>query len=372
MYVTAGKDIIALEPETAKVIWKLHGAGRGEPAAASPTGPAIATRRLDCSAARAIAWSPSMRSAVSRSAGFGEDGSVDLKASVRGDVDGGFSLTSPPSVYKNIIITGGNNGEQSPSFGLYGDIRGWDARTGKLLWSFHTVPRAGEPGVETWEGESWKNRSGTNVWSFFTIDTERGIVYAPLGSPTSDYYGGDRKGANLYGNSIVALDATTGDAEVAPAARASRSVGLRHAGRADARRRQAQRPHDSRGRRDDEDGPGVHLRSRHRRADLRHRRAAGAAEQRAGRGHLADAAVSREAGAAGAQHVRSGEGLLRADARARRLLQGAVGHQRDVHQGPVHAARRRGHDGDASRARSAAATGTASRTTRRSAWRSPA
>ncbi|HMJ88061.1 MAG TPA: PQQ-binding-like beta-propeller repeat protein, partial [Vicinamibacterales bacterium] len=122
----------------------------------------------------------------------------------------GFSLTSPPSIYKNIVITGGNNGEASPSYGLYGDIRGWDARTGKLLWSFHTVPRPGEPGADTWEGESWKNRSGTNVWSFFTIDTERGIVYAPIGAPTSDYYGGDRKGANLYGNSVVALDAATG------------------------------------------------------------------------------------------------------------------------------------------------------------------
>jgi quinoprotein glucose dehydrogenase len=142
--------------------------------------------------------------------GFGEGGSVDLKASIRGDIDGGFSLVSPPAIYKNIVITGGNNGEQSPSLGLYGDIRGWDAHTGKLLWSFHTVPRAGEPGVETWEGESWKNRSGTNVWSFFTIDTDRGIVYAPIGSPTSDYYGGDRKGDGLYGNSIVALDATTG------------------------------------------------------------------------------------------------------------------------------------------------------------------
>ena len=87
---------------------------------------------------------------------------------------------------------------------MYGDIRGWDAHTGKLLWSFHTVPRFGEPGVETWEGESWKNRSGTNVWAFFTIDTERGIVYAPIGSPTSDYYGGDRRGKNLYGNSVVA------------------------------------------------------------------------------------------------------------------------------------------------------------------------
>ena len=209
MYVTAGKDIVALEPETAKVIWKY-------------TAPAAVSRR-------GVAYWPGDRDTPPRlfsgagdrllavdaergkpAAGFGEDGSVDLKASVRGDVDGGFSLVSPPSTYKNIVITGGNNGEQSPSSGLYGDIRGWDARTGKLLWSFHTVPRAGEPGVETWEGDSWKNRSGTNVWSFFTIDTDRGIVYAPIGSPTSDYYGGDRKGNGLYGNSIVALDATTG------------------------------------------------------------------------------------------------------------------------------------------------------------------
>ena len=72
------------------------------------------------------------------------------------------------------------------------------------------MPRAGEPGVETWEGESWKNRSGTNAWSFLTVDVERGLVFAPTGSPTSDFYGGDRKGQNLYGNSLIALDAATG------------------------------------------------------------------------------------------------------------------------------------------------------------------
>ena len=108
------------------------------------------------------------------------------------------------------MITGGSNGESSPSTGLYGDIRGWDARNGKLLWSFHTVPRAGEPGVETWEGDSWKNRSGTNAWSYMTVDVERGLVFAPTGSPTSDFYGADRKGKNLYGNSLIALDAATG------------------------------------------------------------------------------------------------------------------------------------------------------------------
>ena len=108
------------------------------------------------------------------------------------------------------MITGGSNQEQEPSQGLYGDIRGWDARTGKLIWSFHTVPRPGEPGIETWEGESWKNRSGTNVWTFMTVDVERGLVFAPTGSPTSDFYGADRKGKNLYGNSLIALEAATG------------------------------------------------------------------------------------------------------------------------------------------------------------------
>ena len=141
---------------------------------------------------------------------FGTDGFVDLKQSVRGDVDGQFKLITPPVVYKDIVITGGANEEGEPSTGLYGDLRGWDAHTGTLLWSFHTVPRPGEPGVETWEHDSWKNRSGTNAWSFLTVDVERGIVFAPTGSPTSDFYGGDRKGQNLYGNSLIALDATTG------------------------------------------------------------------------------------------------------------------------------------------------------------------
>ena len=209
MYVSAGNDVIALEPETARVIWRY-------------TAPAAVSRR-------GVAYWPGDRSAPPRvlagsgdrllaldaergrpADGFGEGGFVDLKASVRGDVDGGFSLASPPTIYKDLVITGGNNGEQSPSLGLYGDIRGWDIRTGKLRWSFHTVPRAGEPGVDTWEGESWKSRSGTNVWSFFTVDAARGLVFAPIGSPTSDYYGGDRKGANLYGNSLVALEASTG------------------------------------------------------------------------------------------------------------------------------------------------------------------
>src|SRR5256885_1462625 len=105
-----------------------------------------------------------------------------------------FRTGKPGSEAVPSVITGCANGEGSPSQGAYGDIRGWDARTGKLLWTFHTVPRPGEAGSETWPADAWKNRSGTNVWGFFTVDVKRGIVYAPLGSPTSDFYGADRVG----------------------------------------------------------------------------------------------------------------------------------------------------------------------------------
>ena len=209
MYVSAGRKVWALEPETAAVKWVFEAPdtvsrrGLAYWPGDTRTGPRLLTGAGDqLLALDARTGQPAT--------GFGDGGYQSLKRGVLGDVEGRISMVSPPVVYRNVIITGGNNGEQSPSLGLYGDIRGWDAVTGRLLWQFHTVPRAGEPGVETWEGDSWKNRSGTNMWSFFTVDTERGLVFAPLGSPTSDYYGGDRKGKNLYGNSIVALDALTG------------------------------------------------------------------------------------------------------------------------------------------------------------------
>ena len=209
MYLGAGSSIWALEPETARTIWKFDApdvvSRRG--IAYWPGDRTTSPRIISGAGERMVALDAKTGRPVS---GFGMDGYVDLKQGVAGSVDGRISLVSPPTLFKDIIITGGNNGEQSPSAGLYGDIRGWDVRTGKLLWSFHTVPREGEPGNDTWEAGSWKNRSGTNTWSFFTVDTDRGIVYAPIGSPTADYYGGDRKGQNLFGNSIVALDATTG------------------------------------------------------------------------------------------------------------------------------------------------------------------
>jgi quinoprotein glucose dehydrogenase len=210
MYLTGGSTVYALEPESGKPVWRYDaGSAVSKRGVAYWPGDAKTPPRLYSGVreGRMVALDAKTGSVATD---FGDKGYVDLKQSIRGDVDGQFMLDSPPVIYRNIVVTGGSNGEGSPSTGLYGDIRGWDAHTGKLLWSFHTVPRAGEPGVETWEGESWKNRSGTNAWSYMTVDVERGLVFAPTGSPTSDFYGADRKGKNLYGNSLIALDAATG------------------------------------------------------------------------------------------------------------------------------------------------------------------
>jgi len=142
--------------------------------------------------------------------GFGTNGSVSLREGVEnGFTTGQVSLSSPPHVYKGLVITG-LRVQESPSFGYSGDTRAWDAHTGKLVWRFHSIPQDGEPGRETWDGDSGKNRSGTNVWGFMSFDPALGLIYLPYGSPTYDFYGGDRKGAGLYGNSLVALDALTG------------------------------------------------------------------------------------------------------------------------------------------------------------------
>jgi glucose dehydrogenase len=210
MYVTAGPRVVALEPETGEVIWTYEAGGpvsrRG---VAYWPGDGATGARLYSGAGDGLMVALDARTGAVIEA-FGKNGLVDLKESVRGEVDGRFMLITPPVVYRDIVITGGSNSENEPSVGLYGDVRGWDARTGRLLWSFHTVPRAGEPGVETWDGDSWKNRSGTNVWTYMTVDVERGLVFAPTGSPTSDFYGADRRGKNLYANTLLALDATTG------------------------------------------------------------------------------------------------------------------------------------------------------------------
>ena len=145
---------------------------------------------------------------------FGTGGFVDLRKGVIDPNDKrsfgrGYGMTSPPAIYKNVVICGSIVPDSEPQ-GPNGDVRAFDALTGKLVWRFHTVAQPGEFGGDTWEGDSAKGRGGANMWSIPTVDTQRGIAFLPLTSPSADYYGGDRKGAGLFGDALVAVDALTG------------------------------------------------------------------------------------------------------------------------------------------------------------------
>ena len=140
---------------------------------------------------------------------FGENGMLDTAPDALGGAQGRYGFTSPISVCRGVLVVGGWVSDGLPQ-GPSGDVRGYDARTGALRWRFHTVPRPGEFGHETWQGDSWKNRGGVNMWSMSSVDEDLGLVYIPLSSPAYDYFGGDRPGENLFGDSLVALDCRTG------------------------------------------------------------------------------------------------------------------------------------------------------------------
>jgi quinoprotein glucose dehydrogenase len=143
---------------------------------------------------------------------FGADGRVDLTKGMRRPVDRDYyTVSSPPVIVRNVIVVGSSvmdwwGHRPSPP----GDVRGFDLVTGRLLWTFHTVAQGGEPGVETWEKDSWKEAGNANVWAPMSADEELGYVYLPVSTPTNDYYGGDRPGDGLYGDSLVCLEAKTG------------------------------------------------------------------------------------------------------------------------------------------------------------------
>ncbi len=141
---------------------------------------------------------------------FGDNGIVNINTdAIMHGLPGRNGLSSPPVVYKNLVITGGTT-QENPPHGPAGDVRAWDMRTGKLAWTFHSIPQKGEKFGDTWAGDSARNRSGVNVWGFLTVDEKRGIVYMPFGAPSVDQYGGDRAGDNLFSTSLVAADANTG------------------------------------------------------------------------------------------------------------------------------------------------------------------
>jgi len=137
---------------------------------------------------------------------FGVNGTVDMRAGDPRRLGG--PNKSPGRVFENLIIVGSNTGEGygSPP----GDVRAFDVITGRLVWTFHTIPRPGEYGYETWPPDAWKYAGGANTWGEITLDKKNAIVFFPTGSPTHDLYGADRAGDNLFGNCLLALDARTG------------------------------------------------------------------------------------------------------------------------------------------------------------------
>jgi quinoprotein glucose dehydrogenase len=143
---------------------------------------------------------------------FGRNGAVNLRERlVEGRPVPILGSSSPPTVVGNVVIAQAVSEATSPNKeATPGHIRGYDARTGKLLWTFHTIPQAGEFGNETWENGSWKYTGNTGVWSMMSADPELGYVYLPVETPTHDFYGGHRLGDNLFGESIVCLNARTG------------------------------------------------------------------------------------------------------------------------------------------------------------------
>lgn len=218
LYLTTPyKTVVALEPESGKTVWRYDAPGNGQLSlrgveywpgdGRSPAEILFGSRDGRLFALDARTGKPV--------AGFGQDGIVDTKTpEVVGQPGANgrlpsYGYTSPPLVWKDLLITGSQVQEQ-PALGAAGDIRAFDVRTGKPVWTFHTVPRPGEFGHDTWAGDSWKGRSGVNNWGFMTADVARGIVYVALGAPSWDRYGGDRKGADLFSTAVVALDAKTG------------------------------------------------------------------------------------------------------------------------------------------------------------------
>ena len=217
--------VVALEPETGDVIWdytapgqwnspehQLHWTGGSMRGLAYWEGDDVTPPQIVFGTEEGELISLSARTGIPN-ARFGNDGYVDLKTP---DVMNGFpnmhyGISSGVAVYEHLVFTGVHNADETGSKGPAGDVRAWDLRTGELVWTFHTVPRPGEPGNETWIDDSWRGVSGANTWSFFTVDAERGILYMPLGSAHNDFYGMDRPGDNLFSDSIVAVDALTGE-----------------------------------------------------------------------------------------------------------------------------------------------------------------
>ncbi len=225
LYSTAGsrRAVVALDAGTGELLW-MHSENEGARGAAAPR--QLSGRGLaywsDGREERILYVTPGYRLiALDAKTGapvatFGKNGVVDLKLDDDQAMDlitGEIGLHSTPTVAKDVVIVGAahrTGANPKSRRNEKGYVRGFDVRTGKRLWIFHTIPQAGEFGNDTWEKDSWAYTGNTGVWAQISVDEELGLVYLPVEMPTGDYYGGHRPGNGLFGESLVAVDLQTG------------------------------------------------------------------------------------------------------------------------------------------------------------------
>ncbi len=222
-FTTPRNRVIALDPETGRELWTFDPELEGGRAYANmwinrgvaywrdgggASGPC--TRRIFLATLDARLFA--IDAATGRPCtDFGAGGHVDLRAGVAPLYDDWeYNVTSPGTVVGDVIVVGSSIADTLRPDAPPGDVRAFDVRSGALRWTFHTIPHPGEPGHETWETGT-RLTGAANVWSTITADLDRGLVFLPVSTPSPDYYGGDRPGANLYSDSVVALDARSGE-----------------------------------------------------------------------------------------------------------------------------------------------------------------
>lgn len=208
---TRNRTIVALEPETGKEAWKFNLGSAAAPLRGVTYWPGDKENPARIFAAATDGRLLAIDAKTGNLApGFGNEGAVNLRAGVTEKFPKlPYLVSTPGVVYKNLIVTGARGQEDNPD-GPAMDIRGWNLRTGALMWTFHTIPHPGETGYETWPKDNWVTAGSPAPWGAATIDAQRGLVFFPIGQPASQYYGGARHGANLHSSSIVALEAATG------------------------------------------------------------------------------------------------------------------------------------------------------------------
>jgi quinoprotein glucose dehydrogenase len=225
VYSTAGtrRAVVALDPETGEELW-VHSEREGPRGAAAPR--QLSGRGLaywtDGQEERILYVTPGYQLvALNAKTGmrvptFGKDGIVDLKLDddqVIDPLSGEIGLHSTPMIAKNVVIVGAahkSGGVPTGKANVKGYVRGFDVKTGKRLWIFHTIPQPGEFGNDTWLKDSWSYTGNAGSWGQITVDEELGLAYLPIESPTGDYFGADRPGSGLFGETLVAVDLQTG------------------------------------------------------------------------------------------------------------------------------------------------------------------